>query len=1241
MSYICISHAAADQSVVTRFCHELTKYGFSFFCMDEHTPGDQRDRWFTECEILLILTSPEAVAAGSCATDLRRAAGIHKACVCVSLSPNDLDERYCAADVQGALPLIPYPGGETETPDERSVALFVHRLYIRRLSRLESCFSPLQCVDDAYGRAVVLAHKARRGDAEAQFNLGCAYESGQGLPVLESEAARWFNRAASGGHTDAMIRMGELRLDGEGVERDPAEALRLFSAAARAGDPRGQFAKGICCLYGYGLMKDSEMAVRYFKAAAADGYIPAFYRLGLLYRDGVGTEKNHRLAIKYLYLAAVGDDAEPPYLYGARFAPERLEGRLRRKKYVCVSMRYMRQKTLQGLLMAQKEDQDHAALDAAGLYKFCQTSCRGRRVAYPEEPWLETEVCVPAEPAFQEGAALRDKAVRRKSDYSHQDWDPALAESALGRLLELGSASDGIRPSPRAALAWYRRAIAKGLSGAMFRLGDAYRSGRGVLPDPQQGVRLFRRSADLGHDRGRFAMGVCCERGEGLIADPKMALSWYELSAKAGYAPAQNNLGGCYEYGIGVPVDYLSAVEWYTRASAGGEPNATCRLGLCYENGRGVSKSHERAFRLYEDAARHKHAYALYRLALYYDRGLTVTPQVAYAAHLYERAAKGGVGDAAYAMALCCGEGRGVRRDPQAELDWLKVAAELGSVQGAYALGMAYFKGALAVQNRQAANEAFTRAVRIYEAMNHRVREDGDKLLPANAISMAEAVGRSLYMLGYGLVCDDRREMDPRGALAYFKRSALAGCSEAMTAIGDLYAYGLRDAGSEEANQSAAMKAYEAAAKENQIDALLSLAIRYGEMGEEAKRQGDLRRAEHHKEAAFRCLSRCAGRGNIYALVGMAGSFWLGYGTKRNRDAAYDYLRRANGILDKQQEGETHKVAPNALAALCLGDLYWTAIRTGATEQIAACVKAACDAYLRAIEASYEASEGSPYVIPARRQQRMKSEAMAAAAAHHRLAVICLTYAPPAISCEDIYSHLGAAVLAGHKEALDDVTRLYLYRLQQRAEEKARLGASERRSKRAAKEGSSPADEALLIRAFGKAYYGEVCPIPVLFDIRAPLTKINETAEIFGEADTLTDTMRAEALNHLADCYFYGRGIPKDAGTAVTLYRRAASVKQARDEAVSGGIVWAQYSLGYCLLHGIGVAQNPREAVRWLTAAAKHHGEASLCLAECHREGVGVDRKDIQEALKYYRRALKFGCREAEDAIARLKKNNQ
>ena len=60
MSYICISHASADQALAERFCRELTSYGFSFHRIDEKTPKDKRERLYTEGGLLLILTSPSA-----------------------------------------------------------------------------------------------------------------------------------------------------------------------------------------------------------------------------------------------------------------------------------------------------------------------------------------------------------------------------------------------------------------------------------------------------------------------------------------------------------------------------------------------------------------------------------------------------------------------------------------------------------------------------------------------------------------------------------------------------------------------------------------------------------------------------------------------------------------------------------------------------------------------------------------------------------------------------------------------------------------------------------------------------------------------------------------------------------------------------------------------------------------------------------------------------------------------------
>lgn len=136
----------------------------------------------------------------------------------------------------------------------------------------------------------------------------------------------------------------------------------------------------------------------------------------------------------------------------------------------------------------------------------------------------------------------------------------------------------------------------------------------------------------------------------------------------------------------------------------------------------------------------------------------------------------------------------------------------------------------------------------------------------------------------------------------------------------------------------------------------------------------------------------------------------------------------------------------------------------------------------------------------------------------------------------------------------------------------------------------------------------------------------------------VTPDMYAEAMNFLGDCLFYGQELPRDREAAVACYRKAASVSLPAGTPVPGGMVWAWYSLGFCLLRGLGCAVDAREGVRWLTRAAKRHGEAACLLAECYETGEGTEGQDSREAVKYYRKAMALGCRRAEARLAALEK---
>ena len=170
-------------------------------------------------------------------------------------------------------------------------------------------------------------------------------------------------------------------------------------------------------------------------------------------------------------------------------------------------------------------------------------------------------------------------------------------------------------------------------------------------------------------------------------------------------------------------------------------------------------------------------------------------------------------------------------------------------------------------------------------------------------------------------------------------------------------------------------------------------------------------------------------------------------------------------------------------------------------------------------------------------------------------------------------------------------------------------------------------------------YYTALWPIPVLFGYGMTPTSTPADRPAYVSAE-VTPAMLAAALNYLGDCLFYGEGIAADPAAAVECYREVVSmtIPVPRGQNPPQGQTWARYSYGWCLLHGVGVPRDPREAIRYLTPAAKTHAEACFTLAECYEEGIGVDVADGVEAFKYYSKALKLGYRKAEVKVRELEK---
>lgn len=75
---------------------------------------------------------------------------------------------------------------------------------------------------------------ARRGDSNAQYNLGLLWKSGLGsTPKDPTRAAEWFLLAAQQGHLQAMVELAKHQLE----VNEPAAALSWFNLAARWNSP--------------------------------------------------------------------------------------------------------------------------------------------------------------------------------------------------------------------------------------------------------------------------------------------------------------------------------------------------------------------------------------------------------------------------------------------------------------------------------------------------------------------------------------------------------------------------------------------------------------------------------------------------------------------------------------------------------------------------------------------------------------------------------------------------------------------------------------------------------------------------------------------------------------------------------------------------------------------------------------------------------------------------------------------
>ena len=144
---------------------------------------------------------------------------------------------------------------------------------------------------------------AEQGDAEAQYNLGLMYYSGDDVPQDYEKAFELFTKSAEQGHAEAQYNLGRMYDNEEGVLQDYKQAVHWYTKSAVQGYAEAQYNLGLMYDDGEGVLQDYKQAVHWYTKSAKQSHADAQFGLGVMYAVGKGVPQDWKKTYMWLNLA--------------------------------------------------------------------------------------------------------------------------------------------------------------------------------------------------------------------------------------------------------------------------------------------------------------------------------------------------------------------------------------------------------------------------------------------------------------------------------------------------------------------------------------------------------------------------------------------------------------------------------------------------------------------------------------------------------------------------------------------------------------------------------------------------------------------------------------------------------------------------------------------------------------------------------------------------------------------------
>ncbi len=934
-----------------------------------------------------------------------------------------------------------------------------------------------------------------------------------------------------------------------------------------SGDPEAMLGLAECYEHGIGIVKSPEKAVYWYQRAADKGNARAMAELARCYRDGFGVEKDPIKAFQWYQQAVKRMWRTSEFRFSRAFDLE-----ISVRKDISQAVPRFRQAAVNG---------NDAAMYALGW-------CYHRGVGVEKDPEQAVHwFCAAADKGNTDAKeALSEAMYKLAQHYGRRGGTPKDLEKAIYWFRKADENEAEEKTTPAEAMFMRKMNLKKirikrALAATMYRLAECYHYGWGVEKDPKQAMQWLRMAAEGEDKEAMFFLGKCYLSGYGVEKDLEQAVHFFRGAAKAGCVDAMCELVQHYRRkGKARRVAY-----WLCQAAEMDHVAAMYDLARCYRKGIGVKKDLEKAVHWLREAvdagntgAKDDLVDTMYELAWSYREGNGVKKDLKEAIRYFRKAAKRGhigaqkgLADTMVELAWCYREGTGVEKSEEQAFYRFRAAANREHFVAMVELGKCYFNGIGVEKDEEQAVKWLCEAA---DKGSTDAKELLQELAPEEAAHLYQLAAKdgnryAMYELGKCYLAGIGVDRDTAQAAEWFRRAADRGNADAMFELGKCYLDGI---GVEKDEARAAKWLCKATDKgSNDAKELLQ------ELAPE--------KAVHLYQIAVEDKS-------TYAMYALGKCYLDGMGVERDEEQAAKWLCEAAGEGSTDAKELLQKLDPEKTARLY--QIATEAGNTYATLEL-------CKCYLAGLGVEKDESRAIEWFRKA--------------AGEGNTAAIL---------------ELGRCYLGGTGVEKDIAqARLWLYKVDRRNYEPAEklLGEIQRELNKTARTCPDP-DALISLLKQGLNYYGKNAGRDKTKGKALIREAINRGVEKIVE-----HAGDVEGQFCLGKCYDAVHGVYADAVEAVKWYRRAAD----------NGYGGAMYCLAECYRAGIGVGKDEMQAAKWLCEAADkgdsgaegqlqelspeeaahlyqmaaeaENTYAMYRLAECHRDGIGVEKDEKQAAM--------------------------